>query len=106
MNIQEVLDYVEEVKKYGVVPGLFNIEQLCEKLGTPQDELKFIHIAGTNGKGSVLSFCSEILKASGVSGGKIPVPGGFGVSGDYTDKRKADKPKRLMPFDGAYESSV
>lgn len=74
MNIQEVLDYVEEVKKYGVVPGLFNIEQLCEKLGNPQDELKFIHIAGTNGKGSVLSFCSEILKASGYRVGRYLSP--------------------------------
>ena len=54
MNLQEVMDFLEEVKKYGMVPGLFNIEQLCEKLGNPQADLKFIHIAGTNGKGSVL----------------------------------------------------
>lgn len=65
MNYQEVLDYVEELKKYGSVPGLDNVRRLCERLGNPQDKLKFIHIAGTNGKGSVLAFCSEILKASG-----------------------------------------
>ena len=74
MNEQEVMEYVEELKKYGVVPGLFNMEQLCEKLGNPQDQLKFIHIAGTNGKGSVLSFCSEILKESGYRVGRYISP--------------------------------
>lgn len=74
MNEQEVMEYVEELKTYGVVPGLSNIERLCEKLGNPQEELKFIHIAGTNGKGSVLSFCSEILKSSGYRVGRYLSP--------------------------------
>ena len=74
MNYQEVLDYVEELKKYGSVPGLDNVQRLCERLGNPQDKLKFIHIAGTNGKGSVLAFCSEILKASGYRVGRYISP--------------------------------
>lgn len=74
MNYQEVLDYVEELKKYGSVPGLYNVQRLCERLGNPQDKLKFIHIAGTNGKGSVLAFCSEILKASGYRVGRYISP--------------------------------
>lgn len=74
MNEQQVMEYVEELKGYGVVPGLFNMEQLCEKLGNPQDQLRFIHIAGTNGKGSVLSFCSEILKESGYRVGRYISP--------------------------------
>ena len=77
MNLQEVMDFLEEVKKYGMVPGLFNIEQLCEKLGNPQADLKFIHIAGTNGKGSVLSFCSEILKQAGYRVGRYLSPAVF-----------------------------
>ncbi len=77
MNLQEVMDFLEEVKKYGMVPGLFNIEQLCEKLGNPQADLKFIHIAGTNGKGSVLSFCSEILKQAGCRVGRYLSPAVF-----------------------------
>ncbi len=74
MNYQEVLDYVEELKKYGSVPGLDNVQRLCERLGNPQDKLKFIHIAGTNGKGSVLAFCSEILKESGYRVGRYISP--------------------------------
>lgn len=74
MNYQEVLNYVDELKKYGSVPGLASVERLCERLGNPQDELKFIHIAGTNGKGSVLAFCSEILKASGYRTGRYISP--------------------------------
>ena len=50
MKEQEVMDYVEKLKKYGSHPGLSSITALCEKLGNPQEELKFIHIAGTNGK--------------------------------------------------------
>lgn len=74
MNYQEVLDYVEELKKYGSVPGLASIQRLCGRLGNPQDKLKFIHIAGTNGKGSVLAFCSEILKESGYRVGRYISP--------------------------------
>lgn len=74
MTYQEVMDYIEELKKYGSVPGLTNMENLCEKLGNPEDNLRFIHIAGTNGKGSVLSFVSEILKASGYCVGRYISP--------------------------------
>lgn len=74
MNYQEVLDYVEELKKYGSVPGLASIQRLCDRLENPQDKLKFIHIAGTNGKGSVLAFCSEILKESGYRVGRYISP--------------------------------
>ena len=74
MTYQEVMDYVEELKKYGSVPGLTNMENLCEKLGNPEDDLRFVHIAGTNGKGSVLSFVSEILKSSGYRVGRYISP--------------------------------
>ncbi len=74
MNYQEALDYVEGLKKYGSIPGLANMERLCRRLGDPQDGLKFIHIAGTNGKGSVLAFCSEILKTSGYRVGRYLSP--------------------------------
>lgn len=74
MTFSEVMDYVEELKVYGSVPGLANIENLCNKLGNPQQALKFVHIAGTNGKGSVLAFTSEILKAAGYRTGRYISP--------------------------------
>lgn len=74
MTFAEVMDYVEELKAYGSVPGLTNIENLCAKLGMPQKALKFVHIAGTNGKGSVLAFTSEILKEAGYRVGRYISP--------------------------------
>ena len=74
MNEKETLTYIEELKKYGSVPGLANIRNLCEKLGHPERELSCVHIAGTNGKGSTLSFLSEILKCAGFKVGKYVSP--------------------------------
>ena len=56
MNYEEARVYLEEASKYGSVLGLDNMHHLMERLGNPQDNLKFIHISGTNGKGSVLAY--------------------------------------------------
>lgn len=82
MNYREVMDYVESLKVYGSVPGLLNIENLCRKLGNPQDTLTFVHIAGTNGKGSVLSFVSTVLKEAGYRTGRYISP----VIFDYRER--------------------
>lgn len=74
MTFREAMDYVEGLKIYGSVPGLTNIRNLCSKLQMPQTELKFVHIAGTNGKGSVLAFVSEILKEAGYRVGRYLSP--------------------------------
>ena len=47
---------------------------MLEKLGNPQDELKFIHIAGTNGKGSTTTMMANVLKNSGYKVGKFISP--------------------------------
>ena len=65
MNYEEARKYLTEVTRYGSVPGLDSIRELMRRLGNPQDKLKFIHIAGTNGKGSVLAYLSTILKKAG-----------------------------------------
>lgn len=74
MNYKETMDFIEETNQYGSVLGLENIKILLEYLGNPQDELKFIHIAGTNGKGSVLAFLSTILKCEGYRVGRYCSP--------------------------------
>lgn len=74
MNYREAMEYVESLKRYGSVPGLQNIKRLCERLGNPQDELKFVHIAGTNGKGSVLAYVSTVLKEAGYRVGRYISP--------------------------------
>ena len=61
MTYKEARVYLDEMSKYGSVLGLDTIRGLLHELGDPQDDLKFIHIAGTNGKGSVLAYTSTIL---------------------------------------------
>ena len=51
MNYTEARVYLDEVSKYGSVLGLESMRELLDRLGNPQNELKFIHISGTNGKG-------------------------------------------------------
>ena len=49
------ISLIEELKKRGSIPGLDAIQGLLEELGHPEDDLKIVHIAGTNGKGSVFA---------------------------------------------------
>lgn len=74
MNYKEAIEYVEDLQRYGSVPGLSSIRQLCMRLNNPQDKLKFIHIAGTNGKGSVLAYVSAILQEAGYRVGRYLSP--------------------------------
>lgn len=74
MNYKQAMEYMEETAKYGSVPGLTNIINLCEKLGNPQNDLKFVHIAGTNGKGSTLAYISTVLKEAGYRVGRYVSP--------------------------------
>lgn len=74
MKYEQAMEYIEEVKRYGIVPGLETSRELCRRLGDPQDELQFVHIAGTNGKGSVLAFVSTVLTAAGYKTGRYLSP--------------------------------
>lgn len=86
MSYPEVMEYVEGLGRYGIVPGLGNMENLCGKLGNPQDSLQFVHIAGTNGKGSTLAFLSQILKEAGYRTGRYLSPTIF----DYRERIQAN----------------
>lgn len=74
MTYKEARVYLDEVSKYGSVLGLDTICSLLCELGNPQDELRFIHIAGTNGKGSVLAYTSTILSEAGLKTGRYVSP--------------------------------
>ncbi len=74
MNEREVKEYIEQVSGLGIVPGLDNIRELCRRLGDPQKELCFVHIAGTNGKGSVSAYVSSALQEAGYRVGRYISP--------------------------------
>ena len=74
MKYREALDYLESIQNYGIVPGLDSIARLCGRLGNPQDRLQFVHIAGTNGKGSTLAYLSTVLRCAGYRVGRYSSP--------------------------------
>ncbi|MCT4583286.1 MAG: bifunctional folylpolyglutamate synthase/dihydrofolate synthase [Peptostreptococcaceae bacterium] len=61
MNYNEAKKYIDDSNRFGSVLGLDRIKYLLKLLGNPQDNLKIIHVAGTNGKGSTCSFINSIL---------------------------------------------
>ena len=74
MNYNEALEFIHSRMKFGSQPGMERIAALCEAFGNPQDKLKFVHVAGTNGKGSTCTMIAEILKASGYKVGLFTSP--------------------------------
>ncbi len=74
MNYREALDYIHGTKKFGSKLGLDNIRELLGLLGNPHNDLKFIHVAGTNGKGSTSSFLANILIEGGYKVGLFTSP--------------------------------
>ena len=74
MTYKEARVYLDEMSKYGSVLGFDTIRGLLRELGNPQESLKFIHIAGTNGKGSVLAYTSTILSEAGYRIGRYVSP--------------------------------
>ena len=69
MNCTQAVEYIHSLEKFGIKPGLERIKALCELLGNPQDKLKVIHVAGTNGKGSTSTMISNILIQNGFNTG-------------------------------------
>ncbi|MDO4323345.1 MAG: folylpolyglutamate synthase/dihydrofolate synthase family protein [Lachnospiraceae bacterium] len=74
MNYTEARAFIQEISVRGSELGLETIANLLKLLGNPQDDLKFIHIAGTNGKGSVLAYLSTVLEQSGYRVGRYISP--------------------------------
>ena len=87
MTYIEAMEYIEYTNTLGSVPGLDSIKELLRRLGDPQDDVDVIHIAGTNGKGSICAFLDEILEDSGYSVGRYISPTIF----TYLERFQIDK---------------
>ncbi len=74
MNYTEAKSYIEAATKFGSKLGLETVTTLCARLGKPQDSLRFVHAAGTNGKGSTCVMIASIMKQAGYKTGLFLSP--------------------------------
>ncbi len=74
MKYNEAIEYIHSVNWMFCNPGLERVGMLCHALGDPQDSLKFIHVAGTNGKGSFCAMTDSILRKAGYNVGLFTSP--------------------------------
>lgn len=74
MKYEQALSYLETVNSLGMVLGLDSCRELCKRLGNPQKGLSFVHVAGTNGKGSIVAYISTVLTKSGYRTGRYVSP--------------------------------
>lgn len=74
MNYEQAEEFIHKTLNFGSRPGLSRVTELCERLGNPQDDLKFVHVAGTNGKGSTVTMISCALEDAGYTVGKYTSP--------------------------------
>ena len=74
MNYAEALLYLDELNTFGIRLGLVRMEELCACLGNPERCYATIHIAGTNGKGSVTQMMDAVFRASGIRAGRYLSP--------------------------------
>ena len=74
MNAEQAIEYIHSVFWKGSIPGLGRTQTLLSKMGNPEKKLKFVHIAGTNGKGSTAAMTASILRKAGYRTGLYTSP--------------------------------
>lgn len=83
MKYEEALEYMDlNIAGLGSVPGLDSVRELSRRMGNPHLGLKYIHVAGTNGKGSISTFIAKALEQSGYRVGRYISP----VISDYRER--------------------
>ncbi len=105
MNYQEALDWIHGIQRFGMNPGLERIQALLDALGNPENKLKFLHIGGSNGKGSVAAFAARILEAAGYRVGLYTSPylvqftNRMAINGaDISEERLVKMVERVKPM--------
>ncbi|MBQ8951983.1 MAG: HD domain-containing protein [Eubacterium sp.] len=87
MNYTEVLNYITEKNKLGSMPGISAIMELLKRLGSPEKSVKALHIAGTNGKGSIMAYVEQTLILRNLKVGRYISPAIF----DYRERWQINK---------------
>ena len=87
LELNEAIKYLTGIRGGSINPGLSRIRNLLKELGDPQKDLKVVHVAGTNGKGSVCAFVSSVLIKAGLMVGVFTSPAVF----DYRERYRIGK---------------
>lgn len=74
MTYEEAVSKINSLLRFGMQPGLERIEELLRRMGNPQKKLRFVHVAGTNGKGSTCALLSSVLTKAGYKTGRFTSP--------------------------------
>src|SRR5215470_14567339 len=74
MTYAEAIQFLYDLRWFGAKFGLENTRKLADLVGRPQDRLRFIHVAGTNGKGSTCAMLESIYRAAGLRVGLFTSP--------------------------------
>lgn len=74
LNYKEAVDYIEETPKFTTKNSLDHTKECLRRLGNPQEQFRVIHVAGTNGKGSVCAFLASMLREGGYKCGLFTSP--------------------------------
>jgi dihydrofolate synthase/folylpolyglutamate synthase len=99
MDYRESVDYVTNAPLFGAHKnGLENIRVLLDRLGNPQDRLRVVHVAGTNGKGSVCAYTDAILRAGGIPDGPVHLPYLGAIHRAVPHRRPGDRSRRFRPL--------
>lgn len=105
LTYEEAIEKIDSLLVFGMKPGLERMEKLLDLMGNPQDKLKFVHIAGTNGKGSVCNMLAGILTAAGYKTGLFTSPHitGFGERmqinhGRISENEVIEEVEKLFPY--------
>ncbi len=77
MNYKQAVDYIKNIERAGSDYGIERMRELLTLLSDPDDNLKFVHVAGTNGKGSVTAYLTSVLKEAGYKVGTYNSPSVF-----------------------------
>ena len=73
-NYEQVIDQIENTHRFGNKPGVEITAGMMEALGYPQKNIPYVHVAGTNGKGSTCAFLGAILNEAGLKTGVFTSP--------------------------------
>ena len=74
MNYEEALQYIYGLKKYQAKPRLDKIRNMLEIMGNPQNDLHYVHVGGTNGKGGTVAMCRSVMRQAGYTTGGFVSP--------------------------------